>query len=752
MEKRAIVTNYLRGWFLIDFIATVDWNRCLEVVFSNPTDIPSWVQKLAMLKILRLARMGRLIDNLTKNFTIHSGLIEAAKFFVYTIVVCHLLACFFFQWPMLIGDSEEWWSMGLRTCTEDKLANEAARQCILNETNCGDDDFPTSAVGWYWKDACMQGSWREQQGHEEICLPGVCGARTYDGDTVQIEHFDAQKHHKWIWAYDDSPGELGILTRCQAGTQRAGQTALSLSQEEETTVLIECMDTAKYGFHRFDKRFTACHKCKWRWRLYRDAMYWSLTTMTTIGYGDRGPSTESEIIYTIFAEVFGLAFFALLLTQINNVNELIGMQSKEFKQYKDGVLQFMDDRQLDPKLVEQSVRFLNFRSSALSGNAYDDDDPRFSELSAGMRHTIRCAVYLPPLKRIGWFGWDNAVENEENGVKRFFDKVDTSGDGRLDKEEVHELFRRLELDLNPKQFNTCFDELDRNGTGTVDFVEFSWWWFKTKYGVPRNSSGTKAPLDFLSALAGCLAPRPFPINERLVSPLDYGKNFVIVLQGKVRILRPGVLPGFPGSSPDDPNRVTKRDRFVEQDDREPMFGFNACLTKLQFDHVRLRTDHWAVDAETYCDTLWCARKDFYRCFQQHWLKGRTDMVEMAYYHYEVSNIVGATSAMDVDATGVVNHDEFVAASAKLPHGFAIHHHKDNSKKASGSLDVERLRMQEKEDMQHTEVDMLEDGEILQRKVQSMEQLCTTLTHDVDALKRGMRAVAQHQGLAWEEAD
>ena len=781
MEKPEIVRNYLSGWFLIDFIATVDWNGFGEMLASDPATNPSWVKKLAMLKIFRLLRMGRLIDNLTKTFTVHSGFIEAGKFFVYTFVVGNLLACFFFLTPMLVNEQV------VAACSFDEEANEAARECITFGSkspdpddpdgpdvwlNCEEDDFPTSGVGWYYKDSCMQGSWREGQGHEEICLSGVCGAKTYDfkppdditacsnamcdgkkGRTIPIADFDAAAHHKWIWAFDEDGFEAyDQLTVCPDGTERAGLEPEFLDENQTTTVLLECLETANEGYHPSTPQYTKCQKCRGPWRLFYDSFYWSLTTMTTIGYGDRGPSTELELVYTLFAEVFGLAFFALLLTQINNVNDLLGMEAKKFKRYKDGVLQFMASRQLSEELIEEAVRFLNFRKSSFSGNAYDDEDERFSELSVGMRAKIRCSVYLPPLKRISLFGWDAATDIEEAGVKRFFDNVDVSNDGRLDKEEIGVLFDRLDIKLSKEQFDLCYSELDRNDTGSVDFVEFSWWWFKTKYGVPRVSSGNKAPLPFLDALASCLTPRPFGPKDRLVDPRDYGQNFVIILSGKVRILRPGTIPGYPGSSPDDPDRKTDRDRFAEHDDREPMFGFMACLTKLQFDHVRNRTDYWAVDAEEYTDTLWCTRKDFYRCFQENWLKGRTDMVEMAYYHYEVGNIVKAASALNTDGDDIVSHNEFLEGSSKIPHGFATHHQKDNTKKTEGALDIERLKAQEAEDEQNTELEMLEDDEILKQKVRAMEGICANLRRDVSELSAGMKAVIKHQGVpqGWEE--
>jgi hypothetical protein len=210
-------------------------------------------------------------------------------------------------------------------------------------------------------------------------------------------------------------------------------------------------------------------------RQYIDALYWSLTTMTTIGYGDRGPQTKDEILFVMFAEVFGLAFFALLLTQINNVNDVLGETTQEKNDEKNAVVRFLKDNHLGDVLIDQVVRFLNFRSSVLAGNSYSDDDDRFASLSPFLKRQIQIALYRPVLKRVPLFGWNEDDLAEDEMLRNLFIEIDSDGGGELELLEIEQLMTMLELGLTPGQIKACFNEMDIEATGSIDFSEFRRW-------------------------------------------------------------------------------------------------------------------------------------------------------------------------------------------------------------------------------------------------------------------------------------
>lgn len=52
---------------------------------------------------------------------------------------------------------------------------------------------------------------------------------------------------------------------------------------------------------------------------YIYSMYWSVTTMLTVGYGDITPGTEVQKIYSIFALIVSSAVFGYVMNRIGTI-------------------------------------------------------------------------------------------------------------------------------------------------------------------------------------------------------------------------------------------------------------------------------------------------------------------------------------------------------------------------------------------------------------------------------------------------
>lgn len=55
------------------------------------------------------------------------------------------------------------------------------------------------------------------------------------------------------------------------------------------------------------------------WIRYVTSMYWSITTLTTVGYGDLHPVNTREMIFDIFYMLFNLGLTAYLIGNMTNL-------------------------------------------------------------------------------------------------------------------------------------------------------------------------------------------------------------------------------------------------------------------------------------------------------------------------------------------------------------------------------------------------------------------------------------------------
>ena len=71
------------------------------------------------------------------------------------------------------------------------------------------------------------------------------------------------------------------------------------------------------------------------WNNYIISLYWSVMTMSTIGYGDVTPKTHYERMYEIFGMMLGASVYAYMVGAICSIVASMNAASAEFNQQMD---------------------------------------------------------------------------------------------------------------------------------------------------------------------------------------------------------------------------------------------------------------------------------------------------------------------------------------------------------------------------------------------------------------------------------
>ena len=136
------------------------------------------------------------------------------------------------------------------------------------------------------------------------------------------------------------------------------------------------------------------------WQQYIVAFYWTITTLTTVGWGDITPKTTPEVVFTILVLIEGGAAFSYM---VGNMATLINKINPRQLRYKESMAVWEDfmHRENLPTYLRQKIRaYKNYRYTKPLASL-----PEFAkeELSRTMLREIVSAVYSEHLKSFKMF-------------------------------------------------------------------------------------------------------------------------------------------------------------------------------------------------------------------------------------------------------------------------------------------------------------------------------------------------------------
>ncbi|CAK9151139.1 unnamed protein product [Ilex paraguariensis] len=135
------------------------------------------------------------------------------------------------------------------------------------------------------------------------------------------------------------------------------------------------------------------------WILYISAMYWSITTMTTVGYGDLHAQNTLEMIFIIFYMLFNLGLTAYIIGNMTNLVVEGTRRTMEFRNNIEAASSFVCRNQLPPRLKNQILAYMCLRFKAESLN----QQQLIEQLPKSICKNIRQHLFLPTVEKVYLF-------------------------------------------------------------------------------------------------------------------------------------------------------------------------------------------------------------------------------------------------------------------------------------------------------------------------------------------------------------
>ncbi|KAI3715701.1 hypothetical protein L6452_22687 [Arctium lappa] len=133
--------------------------------------------------------------------------------------------------------------------------------------------------------------------------------------------------------------------------------------------------------------------------LYISAIYWSITTMTTVGYGDLHAENAAEMVFIIFYMLFNLGLTAYIIGNMTNLVVEGTRRTMEFRNSIEAASSFVGRNRLPTRLKEQILAYMCLRFKAESLN----QQQLIEQLPKTICKSIRQHLFMPTVEKVYLF-------------------------------------------------------------------------------------------------------------------------------------------------------------------------------------------------------------------------------------------------------------------------------------------------------------------------------------------------------------
>ena len=136
--------------------------------------------------------------------------------------------------------------------------------------------------------------------------------------------------------------------------------------------------------------------------LYLSSLYWTISTLTTVGYGDVHPYNNLEKLYSVCWMGFSLYFLSFVIGSLSAMLTNIDTKELTLEIKLEAIDEFAKDTMMEKKLrsrLRQAVKYYTQKT----GFSWSDKQSIFNELPRNLRHEIAFAMHRGAARTLEFF-------------------------------------------------------------------------------------------------------------------------------------------------------------------------------------------------------------------------------------------------------------------------------------------------------------------------------------------------------------